>query len=940
MEDITNDSTEKDKKNPLFDNVEIFECQWFFNSFDQNKRKEIFDIIYDFLFKESEESKKNDSSEAEDNCVKTKDAKYNNKTNKEIITLFMIKGEELNKKLVEYKIKLTIIKKYYLYLEDIENKKLLRISCLRNIRFGDQYEWICNPLYLLYFQYFILKYEKPSSVQDIDDIDEEEEKVDTIDSVSKANQLLKNENLIYIKDYRLQNLDYNQIYEEGNKNSNYSKENIFEYLDYSNKDPKQIIDSELIFNNNYTDVLDFCFESHFDNLIYSFRNEYYFFEYNLIDCLDLYTKKPRFIYLNFSKINKIFNNKYSFKKYLVYWMSKLFPESSEKENIDNKSKFIDFASGVINLIFKNREKYLEIILNKMDEDFSHCKKRILVILNNIDLSNLKWIEKKKFLNLKFLFIFNIQDNFDIFQTYYYDEQRLKKFFLEKEDEIVYKDHIKNTNNEKFYSIFQSKSDYEQSKKELINQMFKDCKITKDLLLNLSLVFNISQLINRINYEKNSIIKLKNDLGIATNISILKRFCPIFNIYASVDSNNIIFKLDDIKFKESFFCEHLKTLYRSNMINYLNINSDDFNLDDIKGPLLEKDIILNILTGQINNDKYNSFRQFKEVKVHSIYCLNYDKEKKYEDNKDKNVVITQESKTAEIYDFAFKINKHTKLGQISIFKDEKDLEKLNKEAIIIDSINFDLKKGKLNIGDINSYSFAIITSISVFLDYIKIDDENKKDHTFFKMKEHCKKNNFEFYIYNYFESNMYIYDEDSKKLVKFNNFFGEVQKLDFFDKNLGIYKYINSSKKKFSIKSTKKNLFYPIENYYQAKIEKKISITYLAKYEFNPSMLGMSTGINNIGLAFWDYKKNNNNNKQFENLEINLNGKTEYFKGDKIIKRKQSEFKKPDKRGIHSMIFSLNEEENNYDEDKKKLLQKKRNGGILYFGNFSEIKNSI
>ena len=58
MEDITNDSTEKDKKNPLFDNVEIFECQWFFNSFDQNKRKEIFDIIYNFLFKESEESKK------------------------------------------------------------------------------------------------------------------------------------------------------------------------------------------------------------------------------------------------------------------------------------------------------------------------------------------------------------------------------------------------------------------------------------------------------------------------------------------------------------------------------------------------------------------------------------------------------------------------------------------------------------------------------------------------------------------------------------------------------------------------------------------------------------------------------------------------------------------------------------------------------------------
>ena len=385
--------------------------------------------------------------------------------------------------------------------------------------------------------------------------------------------------------------------------------------------------------------------------------------------------------------------------------------------------------------------------------------------------------------------------------------------------------------------------------------------------------NISQFIDKINEERNSIIKLINDLGKTTNFSILKLFCPLINFYVSVD-NSILCKLDCIKFKEIFFYNYLKALYISSMVNYLDANSNEFFLDDLKGPLLEKDIILNILTGQINKEIYNTYRHFKEVKVQSIYCLNYNKEQIFEDNKDKNVVITQEIKTAELYDFALKINNHMKVGQISIFKDKKDLEKLNKEAIIIDLINFDLNKGELNIGEINSYSFVLITSINVFNEYVNLEDKDKKKHTFFQMKEHCKKNNFEFYIYNYFENNMYIYNENNGKIEKFNNFFGEVKKIDLFDKNLGIYNFIKSSKKKISFKLIKNNLFYPIENYYQASIEKKIYIKYLAKFEFDPSMIEISTGINNIGLAFWDY----DGDKQIDNLEINLNGEREYFKG--------------------------------------------------------------
>ena len=175
--------------------------------------------------------------------------------------------------------------------------------------------------------------------------------------------------------------------------------------------------------------------------------------------------------MNLNKINKIFNNKYLFKKYLAYWMSKFYTEGLKDENSDNKSKYIEFVNELINSIFKNKENYLEIILNKLDAEISN--KRILVILNNMDSQNLKWIEKKKYLNLNFLFIFNIQDNFDIFQNYYYDEEKLKKFFVENQEEIFYKDPIKKNEDEIYYQMFQTKEEYEQSRKELINKVFKD-----------------------------------------------------------------------------------------------------------------------------------------------------------------------------------------------------------------------------------------------------------------------------------------------------------------------------------------------------------------------------------------------------------------------------------------------------------------------------------
>jgi len=350
-------------------------------------------------------------------------------------------------------------------------------------------------------------------------------------------------------------------------------------------------------------------------------------------------------------------------------------------------------------------------------------------------------------------------------------------------------------------------------------MFKDFKTNTDKLLNLAFILNTSEFINRLNNKKNLIIDLKINLGFS-ELLILKTFCPLINFCVSV-KNNINFFLDNIKFKEIFIYNKLKELYLSCMITYLNQNSTELFLDDIKGPLLEKDIILSILTGQINTEKYSNHYKFQEVKVKSIFCLNKDKLKDYEDNTKKNIVITQESKTAEFYDFAFKINNNMKFGQISIFKDINDLEKLSKEAIILDLINFDLNKEKLNLGQVDNYSFAIITSINVYKQYSSLEQDDKIKHTFFLMKEHCKKNDLEFYIYNYFENQMYIYNKINDNIEKFDNFFDIGKKINFFDKGLQIYNFIEASNKKISIKLTKSDLLKPFEKYYQSNGEKKL-----------------------------------------------------------------------------------------------------------------------
>ena len=100
---------------------------------------------------------------------------------------------------------------------------------------------------------------------------------------------------------------------------------------------------------------------------------------------------------------------------------------------------------------------------------------------------------------------------------YYEEEKLKQFFLENIDEIIYKAPIEEKEDDNYYSIFKTLEEYESTKKDFINQIFKDYENSKEKLLNIALILNIFEFINVINIEKNSLTTLKMNLAFLVNL---------------------------------------------------------------------------------------------------------------------------------------------------------------------------------------------------------------------------------------------------------------------------------------------------------------------------------------------------------------------------------------------------------------------------------------
>ena len=283
------------------------------------------------------------------------------------------------------------------------------------------------------------------------------------------------------------------------------------------------------------------------------------------------------------------------------------------------------------------------------------------------------------------------------------------------------------------------------------------------------------------------------------------------------------------------------------MSYLNNNDDEFLaqlFSETNGFFFEKQIILDILLDKIKSDRN---RNFEELNVHSIYCMDFDVNKldisKY---KDKDIVIIQESKTGEIYDFGIIVGNSVKLYQVSIDKTEDDLIKLNKNKIEVDC-NYMQNKCLNNLGNYENFSFGIITNklnFSKYTELIKqkaIQKEEKKikslenkisKTSYYLMKEHCKKNNYELLIYDMKEKKILI-ENDSSELIDYD-----------------LYKFYN--KNKLNIPK--------LEKIYKTK-SKKISLKYFNKDDF----------INKIDETqlFSKLEKNDNENS------LNIVGKFKY-----------------------------------------------------------------
>ena len=143
-----------------------------------------------------------------------------------------------------------------------------------------------------------------------------------------------------------------------------------------------------------------------------------------------------------------------------------------------------------------------------------------------------------------------------------------------------------------------------------------------------------------------------------NYKFLKKFIKYIKLDIEKDNNDCLM-IKNIEFKSNKIEKEFREYYKSMLMKYLNTKNNsneniDKNLDDlfldVNWIFFEKQIILDILLDKIKNENKHKLK-FEGLKVQFIYCMWLDDDNvdisKY---KNKNILITQISKTGEIYDF--------------------------------------------------------------------------------------------------------------------------------------------------------------------------------------------------------------------------------------------------------------------------------------------------
>ena len=628
-------------------------------------------------------------------------------------------------------------------LDKNENKEkliLMEIEFINKIKINEDEEWICNPNYAIYLIYNEKNLKNPHPYHEKDD--------DSSYSLRGVNDI---EHFIFITNNKYNRekkileikaeLDISNIYND-------IKIKDTSYKDYINNYLKVIDHKEIDIKRHRNNKIALYFEkldedTNIKNIIFQDQNILNSF-YKIIFLNNLYyEERLRFFYLDLKILNGIKNTNEK-RKYLSYYIARVYNCNNEFENdfenfVNENLKQVRDKNFINDLIDKILDKNNNMI-EKYNEDTP-----FYIIIDNIDSNaNYKLMERLMHYNeLKNTYIYGI---INIDTTF--GQEQFMKFYNKKNTERGFYVHYLNSNN----SELVNKNDYNLTK--FFNDIGKNINILKDFL----------QLI----YFKKYFNEYTNN-----DNNFLMKYIKYIKLIITEDSTNRL-SINDIEFKNEEIKKKFIQNYKDILLFYLNQNGDEIIEDlfsELNSILFEKQIILDILLDKIKSDKE---RNFKELNVHTIYCMNFNLEKiDISQYKEKDIIIIQDSQTGEVYDFGIIVNNNVKLYQVSTNKSKEDLKRLEKNKIEFDC-NYMNNKYLNNFGEYTNFSFGIITSTVTFNKYSKLLGEKKdiSNTPYYLMKNHCQKNNYELFIYDLIKQKIYIEDASNKlieyNLYKFNN----------------------------------------------------------------------------------------------------------------------------------------------------------------------------
>ena len=742
--------------------------------------------------------------ETSENDINTK---YDNNNDKRLIVLFQI----------QFLIKIKIIGEENESEDEIEDE-------------DEDEEWICNCDYALFI---LFKVKNLTNVHP--SITYSEKDSDSSFSISNCIDI---EHLVYIicnkktiKNYSLIEIDADLnikkiVWAINTDNSNFDNE----YIKYSLKNMK--IDKNFIAKINRNNDVFSCFQSlerFIDNKILIFHNTDIMLNYSKINLLNQHYLESdfRFLYLDLNVINLIKNTSEK-RKYLSYWIARIY-----KIHTNFTEDFEEFAHTILkNIRQKNYfEDFIKLILKKnedLNKNENYKDSELYIIVDNIE-------KEKDFILIKNYLETLFNNPIKIFGIINIDSTFGKNLFFS----LYSKTHI-----ERGYFIHYLYSNNDDVNTNLLNDIdnfFNNLGGGIVILKELIQLINFRDFINECEYE---------------NLNFLKKYIKYIQLITSQDTDNQI-KIIDINFKTKEIKNKFILNYKNILLTFLN---NDIILkqlfSDLNGQFFEKQILLDLLLNKIKN----ADMKFELLEVHSIYCMNINNFNgdKY---KTKNILLIQKSKTGEIFDFGIIIGNSVKLFQATFIKLKNKLIKLDRQVIGVDCVNI---KNNLNIiGEFNNFSFSIVTSKSVFLEYQQKNDFDKT--AYYLLKQHCIKNKYELLIYDIFEKKMYI-EDDKKSLILYENFYFIKEEYKLYIPNIeNIFKF---KPKKISIKyfnEEKKNeLTTKIKNY---KIFENLSdIKILGKFVFKDEFIKTNIAEENYGI-FISGEKARNIAKKLNKVEI-------------------------------------------------------------------------